>query len=154
MINKLEMSVMKKKELEDRIFHSNPILTTLMENQVSLEKRFQEILKFNKVKTVTVNSASKIDFIPIHEIVYCRANLAYTEIMPLNKKCLTSTKPINEFEELLNLNYFFRISRSLLINLNQIQSYNKKTGKVTMKDNTILNVSRRKKAEFLLTILK
>jgi two-component system LytT family response regulator len=146
--------MLKIKKIKNEVLDSKPVLKTVVENQIALEKYLQKIIKSNQVKTVTVNSASTIDFISINDIVYCRSDSSYTTIILFNKKMLTSSKQLKEFEELFIYENFIRISKSLLINTKQIQSYNKRTGQVTMKGNTVLEVSRRKKADFLTIILQ
>jgi two-component system LytT family response regulator len=57
---------------------------------------------------------------------------------------------LKEFEELLARHGFFRIHHSYLINLNHLKKYIRGDGgQVVMSDSTILDVSRRKKEEFM-----
>ena len=130
------------------------VLTKLIENQKSLEVNLKSINSSNQVKTIPVNSASKIEFIPMNEIIYCYADLSYTKIISFNKKGIISSKSLKEFETMLNCEFFYRISKSILVNTKQMQSYNKKTGQLTMRDNSILIVSRRKRTDFTSVILK
>ena len=59
-------------------------------------------------------------------------------------------KTLKEFEELLTGHSFFRIHNSHLINLAFIKSYNKgKGGSVVLTDGTEIEVSSRRKEEFL-----
>jgi two-component system, LytTR family, response regulator len=139
-------------QVEDIIVNNNVILTSLMENQIALETHLQSIIKSKHHHTIAVNGASKIDFIPINEILYCKANLAYTDIISKNNNNVISTKPINDFEESLSNHSFFRISKSLLINTRQIHSYNKRSAQVLMKNKDLLDVARRRKTEFLSNI--
>ncbi len=140
-------------KLEEIIVNTNDVLSSLMEHQISLESHLQELVKSNISKTIAIKGAIKIDFIPIDEIIYCSANLAYTEIISLNNNKVTSTKSINAFEDYLSCYSFYRISKSLLINTKHIHSYNKKNGQILMQNKDLLDVARRRKSEFLSAIL-
>jgi two-component system LytT family response regulator len=61
-----------------------------------------------------------------------------------------SSKAIGEFEELLPKKIFCRIHKSYIININYIKKYQKgRGGFVIMQDGTSIEVSIRKKDEFL-----
>lgn len=60
------------------------------------------------------------------------------------------TKLLKEFEELLIPYGFFRVHNSHLINLNYIKKYIRGTGgQVLMENGDLIDVSRRKKEEFI-----
>ena len=60
------------------------------------------------------------------------------------------TKTLKEYEELLKDYDFIRVHNSHLINLHHVKNYTRgEGGTVTMSDGTIVDVSRRKKEEFL-----
>jgi two-component system, LytTR family, response regulator len=101
----------------------------------------------NKILLPTLGGYNIID---ISEIVYCNSESNYTRFHFIDGKTLMVSKTLKEFESLLLENYFFRIHRSYIINLNCIAKYNKgKGGEVVMKDGAVLEVSREKKDEFL-----
>ena len=139
--------------LEDILSNNSNVLSSLMKHQISLESHLQELIKSNSSQTIAIKGASKIDFIPICEIIYCSANLAYTEIISVNNNKVISTKSINEFDEHLSAYSFFRISKSLLVNTKHIHSYNKKSSQILMKNKDLLDVARRRKSDFLSAIL-
>ncbi len=66
------------------------------------------------------------EFIPIDQIIYCRADGGYTEFHLSNGRQLVSSKNLGEYEKLLPealpnyQNCFFRIHHSYLINLTYI----------------------------------
>jgi len=140
-------------KLENIISNTNNVLSSLMEHHISLESHLQNIIKTNLPQTIAINGASKIDFIPINEIIYCSANLSYTDIISTNNSRVIATKPINDFEEYLAGHSFFRISKSLLVNTKHIHSYNKKSGQLLMQNKDLLDVARRRKSVFLETVL-
>lgn len=139
-------------KIEQAVLSNSNVLQSLMEVQVSLEKQLQELIKFNNPPIITIRGAKQIDFIPLNEIIYCSADLSYTNIITENHNIILATKSINEFEGIFKNYTFFKISKSLLINLNQIHSYNRKNNQVVMKNKDLLDVARRRKTEFLTAI--
>ena len=94
-------------------------------------------------------------FIDVHEIIFCKADDNYTEIILNNKEKIVVSKTLKDVEEMLEGYSFFRIHQSYLINLKFMQRYVKgEGGYVVMKDGTPLDVARRKKDEFLSAISK
>ena len=67
--------------------------------------------------TIGRNRKSKIYF---DEILYLEADNTYTTIKLQNSVCYVISKPINGFEQMLSAAIFFRISRSLMVNLNHV----------------------------------
>jgi two-component system LytT family response regulator len=61
------------------------------------------------------------------EILYCKADNTYTTLVFEDKRNLTVSKPIKEIESILSQENFYRISRSLIVNLNHCIEL--KTGK-------------------------
>ncbi len=139
--------------LEDSVFSSNSVLESLLNYQISLETQLQELIRTNGSATIPIKSASKIDFVPIKEIIYLTADLSYTQVISKNHTTILASKPINDFENFLSFYSFYRISKSILINIEQVHSYNRKNNQVIMKNKDILDVARRRKADFLTVIL-
>lgn len=139
-------------KIEEAVLSNSNVLQSLMKVQISLEKQLQELIKYNNPPVITIRGAKRIDFIPLNEIIYCSADLSYTNIITENHNNILATKSINEFEVVFENYSFFKISKSLLVNLNQIHSYNRKNNQVMMKNNDLLDVARRRKSEFLTVI--
>lgn len=92
-------------------------------------------------------------FYDINDIIYLEANSNYTNIFLTDKIKITASKTLKEFEELLPEDIFFRVHHSYLINLNYIKRYIKGDGgQIELKNGTYVDVSRRKKDEFLKAI--
>ena len=67
-----------------------------------------------------------------------------------DKQKLLVAKTLKEFEELLRDYNFYRVHNSHLINLAYIKAYNKgKGGSVTMQDGSEIEVSTRRKEDFI-----
>lgn len=89
-------------------------------------------------------------FIEVNDIIRCEAEGSYTQVILKNKKSILATRKIKGFEELLSDYHFCRVHRSSLINLNYIEKYHKgEGGYVVMSDGATVDVSRRKKDDFL-----
>lgn len=100
-----------------------------------------------KIALPTING---LVFMPVQNIVRCESTGNYTKIFFTDRKQLLVSKPLKEFEELLTEVDFFRIHNSHLINLQQMESYIQgEGGFALMSDGTQVEVSRRRKADFL-----
>lgn len=104
-------------------------------------------------KKIGIAMSDKIVFIPIKDIIYCQANNTYTIVYLNDNKKIVSSKPLGYFEFLLSNQGFFRIHHSSLINLDKIKEFQRYDGGyVIMDDNKQLEVSRRKRTEFMKAI--
>jgi len=101
-------------------------------------------------KKISVPTVYGFSFLQVNDIIRCQSEVNYTTIYLQHNQKLTVAKTLKEFEELLSECNFYRIHNSHLINLAYIKSYNKgKGGFVTMRDNTEIEVSIRRKESFL-----
>ncbi|WP_462252125.1 LytR/AlgR family response regulator transcription factor [Ferruginibacter sp.] len=92
-------------------------------------------------------------FFDINDIIHLEANSNYTNIYFTDKTKITASKTLKEFEELLPEDIFFRTHHSHLINLNFIKKYIKGDGgQIELQNGAYVDVSRRKKEEFLKAI--
>lgn len=121
--------------------------------------RAEERLQSNNSSSTKQSMPSKLAipvlegmvFINIDEIVYLRAEAAYTQIFLTDQTQFTASRNIGEFEELLlNNPVFFRTHRSYIINLQHIKKYLRQGGaSVVMSNEHEVGVSRERKDEFL-----
>ena len=92
-------------------------------------------------------------FYNINDIIRLEANSNYTNIWFSNNTKILASKTLKEFEELLPEDIFFRTHHSHLINLNYIKRYIKGDGgQIELQNGSFVDVSRRKKEEFLKAI--
>ena len=92
-------------------------------------------------------------FFDINDIIHLEANSNYTNLYLADKTKITASKTLKEFEEMLPPAIFFRTHHSHLINLNYIKRYIKGDGgQIELQNGTYVDVSRRKKEEFLKAI--
>lgn len=103
-----------------------------------------------KKKRLTIPVGNELLFLNIEDIVRCHSDVNYTTIFKTDKQKIVVAKTLKEFEDMLAEHDFFRIHNSELINLSFIKSYNKgKGGSVILSDGTELEVSTRRKEDFL-----
>jgi len=89
----------------------------------------------------------------LDEIIYCEAQRSYTVFYLSAGKNIMVSKPLFDYDRLLAGTSFFRIHKSFLINLVHVKEYLRGDGgTVVMSNNMELEVSRRKKEQFLNTI--
>jgi two-component system, LytTR family, response regulator len=89
-------------------------------------------------------------FIQVGDIIRCQAEANYTILFLKDKQKITVSKTLGEFEHMLENANFFRVHNSHLVNLAYIKSYHKgKGGFLTMTDQSQVEVSTRRKDEFL-----
>lgn len=101
-------------------------------------------------KRICVPVVNGMVFLQVNDIVRCQSDINYTTIFLKDGKSLVVAKTLKDFEAMLSEYNFFRVHNSHMINLNYIKSYNKgKGGYITMTDNSSVEVSTRRKEEFL-----
>jgi len=89
-------------------------------------------------------------FVVVSDIVRCESDNTYTTFFLKDKRKIMISKTLKECESLLSDFAFFRVHHSNLINLDHIVEYQKgEGGVVKMIDGSSVDVSRRRKDEFL-----
>ena len=83
------------------------------------------------------------------DIIYCKADINYTEIYTSGNPKVLVTKTLGKVEEILNYSFFFRCHKSYLVNLNHIDSYNKIDGWIKMKNGELIYLADRRIEEFI-----
>jgi len=103
----------------------------------------------NLLSKIPIADNSSIDFIPLEDIIYCRARDNYTEFILKDKKILSS-KALKSYDEKLSDSGFVRIHRSYLININHVNKYYKGSGGyIIMSNGDSLDVSKKRKEAFM-----
>jgi len=88
--------------------------------------------------------------VKLEEIVYCEAQRSYTVFRLVNNKTIMISKPLFDYDKLLNDTIFLRVHKSFLINLLHIKEYMRGDGgTVVMSNGMEIEVSRRKKEMFM-----
>ena len=111
------------------------------------------ISKNDAQKKITIPTIDGLEFLEVSNIIRCESDVNYTNIFTKDNKKILVSKTLKSFEGLLANCNFFRVHNSHLINLDYIKKYTKgKGGYVTLTDNSIIEVSTRRKDEFLKAI--
>lgn len=128
--------------------------TSTIETKKQAELLRQNILNPKKLlNKLAIPTLEGLLFFDINEIIQLEANSNYTIIHFSGKQKITASKTLKDFEELLPPDIFFRTHHSHLINLNYIKKYIKGDGgQIEMQNGNFVDVSRRKKEEFLKAI--
>ncbi|MBA3681449.1 MAG: response regulator transcription factor [Bacteroidetes bacterium] len=105
--------------------------------------------KDNSLKKIAIPSNEGYAFIDVTDIISLEADGKYTKINAEKGLRSLSTKNIGEFEELLDPALFFRTHKSWIVNLNHIRKFLKNESQVLLSNDTLADVSSRKKEEFL-----
>lgn len=106
----------------------------------------------NQHRRICIPVSSGLIFLQVNDIIRCESNINYTTLYTADKKKIVAAKTLKEFEEMLVDSNFYRVHNSHLINLAYISSYNKTKGgggSVTLADGSEVEVSTRRKDEFL-----
>lgn len=99
---------------------------------------------------IPVHCSGNIHFIPKEDILYLKADGRYSEIYCTEKRRFVVCKNIGEYEAALGNDYFFRVHKSFLINCRHVKSIcSADGGFVEMKDQLQIEISKRRKADFL-----
>jgi two-component system LytT family response regulator len=121
-------------------------LGAFVENISNLNKQLSKIVLPTLDGFLVVN---------INEIIRCEADKNYTLFIFANKEKVLVSKTLKEFDELLHGMDFIRVHQSHLINAAHVKRYIKGSGGyVQMSDDSIIEVSRRKKEHLMQRFLK
>ncbi|MEP2026405.1 MAG: LytTR family DNA-binding domain-containing protein [Reichenbachiella sp.] len=102
-------------------------------------------------KKIMLPTFEGFEIVPIDQIIYCEADDNFTKFhLKGTQKPLLISKTLKYFEDLLPSTKFVRIHRSSLINTDYVVRYTKgKGGYVTLENDIELEVSAKKKSQFL-----
>jgi two-component system LytT family response regulator len=107
----------------------------------------------NAFEKMSISALDGIYFINIKDIIRCEAEDNYTHIFLRSGERITASKTIKSYEELLSGVNFYRVHKSHLINLNYMRKFVKGDGGyLIMDDDKRIEVSRRRRAAFMLKI--
>ncbi len=142
-IDELKWSV-ERAELKKNNSSTNARLDLLLDHISNPKKDF---------KRIVIPSQDSLRFIRIDEIVYLEANMNYTHIFMSGNEKYVVSRTIKEYEDLLPESTFIRIHNSYIINKDYLEKYERGDGgQVIMSNGVRLDVSKRKKADFLKAI--
>ncbi|MCO6498235.1 MAG: response regulator transcription factor [Chitinophagaceae bacterium] len=131
-------------------------INRLIENRGGNTQQRLDVLKkslsgtLSQEDRISINTTEGIEFYQIKEIIYIESSSNYSRLHLENGKVLLVTRLLKEFDELLSPYSFFRVHHSYLINLNHLKKYVRGDGgQVVLSNGAILDVSRRRKDDFI-----
>lgn len=119
-----------------------------------VEKIKAEILTVSLHRTVSgkipVSDADGIELVSWDEIIYCKSDSNYCQLVLTDSRKIVASKTLRRFEEILPDTLFVRIHKSYLINIKHIKKYLRRDGgELLMINNDVLPVSRNHRDEIL-----
>lgn len=98
-----------------------------------------------------LQTSKGLEIIDLKALVRIEAISNYCKLYFANDKTLVVAKILAWFEEQLPAHNFARVHRSHIINLTHVQSYQRHSSRVILHNNTIIEISRRRRSELLKT---
>lgn len=139
-INELVATIEKVKQKKE--------LLSSRQNYEVLVKNLQQADKSSK--QIALPTSEGFAFVKLNDIIYCEADSNYTYIHLAGKEKVFVSRTLKEYEEMLEENDFMRVHKSYLINLHHVKQYLKgKGGVAVMSNGQVIEISHRKKDEFL-----
>jgi two-component system LytT family response regulator len=113
-----------------------------------------KLLKSNlankEIERIALHTQDKIHICSIDEIVRCESSVNYTTFYFSDGSKKMITKTLKYFDQILGGSGFLRVHQSHLINTDFIREYVRSDGGyITMKDEALIPISNRKKAEIV-----
>lgn len=125
--------------------HKKKSITRTQEQIEMLMQSFENQIKTQQ-KKIALPSAEEIKYVKIEDIIFCSSNNTYTIFHLIHSKKITVSKPISEYEALLEPYDFIRVHQSYLVNKNKIISYKREDGgSLHMEGGSAVPVSRQRK---------
>jgi two-component system LytT family response regulator len=119
-------------------------LDLLVENMVA---------KFNPNQRIAIPTGDGLQFIFLRDVIYIEANINYSYFFLTGDRKFIVSRTLKDFEDILPSDMFIRIHNSYIINKNYAEKYIRgEGGQVVLLNGTVLDVAKRKKAEFLKAI--
>jgi two-component system, LytTR family, response regulator len=137
------------KDLQDAVERLGRSIKGQTKERMDILKTSLAAVKTQQDK-IAINTAEGIEFVEIKNILRIESSSNYSKIFLLNGKNMLVTRLLKDFEDMLAPYRFYRIHNSHLINLSYINKYLRgEGGQVVMQNGEIIDVSRRKKEDFL-----
>ncbi len=102
-----------------------------------------------KVEKIAIPNKDGLSILTTSEVLYLEGDAKYTTLYMVSGERFVSSKNIGEFEDLLDPEQFFRCHRSWMINLKHVVRFLKFDYQVELSNKKLIDVSTRKKDEFL-----
>ena len=100
----------------------------------NLKQKLDSLNTFFQQDRIKLNTQYGFVMISVDDIIYCEADKNYCDIYLSNGKTEIVTLQLKEMEEKLDNTSFVKISRSVIINLNFLETFTRKTKTVILSD--------------------
>lgn len=98
---------------------------------------------------IALPTTDGFQILPFNEILYCQASENYSYIHTISNEKFLVTKTLKNLEENLPESCFFRIHKSVLLNINYVKNFSRKDGyMVTLETGQQFEVATRRYEEF------
>jgi len=109
----------------------------------------------SRYPSIAIANGSEISFYWPKDIVYCKSEGNYTTVFLLGGEKVTTAKKLKDLESTLPHDRFIRVHHSFVINLTHVKKFlNDERKLAVMTDGMEIQVSRRRKSEFLGRFIK
>ncbi|MCF8234423.1 MAG: LytTR family DNA-binding domain-containing protein [Bacteroidales bacterium] len=125
-----------------------------VENEEQLKVKYETAIEnFSKPapkRKIILNTVDSMYVLEVSGIIRCEASENYTSVYAKDKGRIMLAKTLKDFEEMLVPFGFFRVHQSHLVNLQYVDTYEKRgSGRVLLKNGEKIPVSTRRKEGFL-----
>lgn len=139
-----ELKLAVERAEEKRKDKSTNQLELLLENIKDKKPVFQRI---------AIPTVEGLQFIKVADIIYLEAQVNYTHIFLTNHAKYVVCRTLKDFEDMLPGDTFLRIHHSHIINKNFAEKYIRGDGgQVVLSNGVVLDIAKRRKAEFMKAI--
>ncbi len=102
---------------------------------------------------IAVPAGNGLEFVKLETIIYLEASINYTQLFVTGGRNFMVSKTLKDFEEILPLERFIRIHNSYIVNKAFVEKYIRGDGgQAVLSNGAVLDISKRRKAEFLRAI--
>ncbi|HEY5510598.1 MAG TPA: LytTR family DNA-binding domain-containing protein [Prolixibacteraceae bacterium] len=130
--------LVQSREQEKNVYHES--LDNLNENIN---------IGFKRINKITIAEQFGFQLVNTSDIMYLEADSNYTIIHLSGLKKIVASRTMGDFEKILDQPDFFRIHKSIIININYLKAYSSYQGNfVELIDGTSLSISRRRLNDF------
>lgn len=120
---------------------------------LSLHHNSDSTFSYFNNKKIVIPLENEFKVIKFDKILYVQADGNYSTLFLSHGNSITASKTLKWIAEKVN-HEFLRVHQSFLINLNFIDSYDKKSSTLLMENNTSIPVSRSSKKQLQLILSK
>lgn len=136
-----------RKEVEEAV---RRFLDRKTDQGIPVNQLIQNLQLPRERSRMALPTMSGYQFVEIRDIIRCESDNTYTTFFLKGKSKVLVSRTLKEVETILEPFGFFRVHNSHLINLDEVTEYLKgEGGQVKLGDGSVVDVSRRRKEEFL-----